>query len=104
MKNTKAAGNRRERQVRDELERDGWSVRKARMSFGAADLLAYNPVTKERMLVQVKANTGSPYKNFIPADRQLLIEDARIAGARAFLVHWPPHGDCEWIPEEDWPT
>lgn len=109
-KNTKAAGSARELKVKKKLEADGWQVRKARMSFGNADLLAYRVTNvwdeapiKERMLIQVKANKGNPWMNFRKEERAGLLEDAMIAGAEAYLVHWPPHGEENWIHSNDWP-
>lgn len=102
-KNTKAAGSARELKVKKNLEAKGWVVKKARMSFGNADLLCYHSYTKERMLVQVKANKGSPWMNFRKDERAGLLEDAEIAGAEAYLVHWPPHGEENWIHSKDWP-
>lgn len=102
-KNNKAYGDKRERQVKDKLVFEGWEVRKARMSFGAADLLARNHYSGERRLIQVKGNKGSPYANFGPADRAALLEDAGFAGASAWLAHWPPHGELKWYESKVWP-
>lgn len=101
-KNTKQAGDRRERQVKDRLVAKGCIVRKARMSFGNADLLVKWP-NGRRELLQVKANKGSPWMNFRKEERAGLLEDADIAGAEAYLVHWPPHGEERWIHSKDWP-
>lgn len=101
MKKTKAAGDNRERQVKKKLEAEGWVVRKARMSFGNADLLAYREGV--RWLVQVKANKGSPWMNFRKEERAGLLEDAEIAGGKAFLAHWPPHGELKWYESKEWP-
>src|SRR6266496_4430153 len=105
MTNTSRAGARKERMVKEFMEQDGYTVRKARMSFGSADLLCEKRENGklERILIQVKANKGSPYKNFGKADRDALSEDARIAGAKAWLVHWPAHYDMVIYAEEDWP-
>lgn len=118
-KNTKAAGNARELQVRRILEQDGWTVKKAYASFGAADLVATklivaeginspvdDEVTMLKWLIQVKANKGNAYKNFGPKDREELKLEAKLAGARATLVHWPPRCDRPggyWIDAQDWP-
>lgn len=102
-KNNKAYGDKRERQVKEVLVFDGWDVRKARMSFGSADLLARHIYSGERRMIQVKGNKGSPYANFGPADRKALLEDAGFAGASAWLAHWPPRGELKWYESKVWP-
>ena len=102
MKDTKAAGTRRENQVKRLLEDAGWLVMRAPASLGAADLVALKAGTTARLL-QVKANVGSPYKTFGRKERRELIEAAEKAGAVAELVHWPPHGECRWVPSVMWP-
>lgn len=82
---------------------DGWEVRKARMSFGAADLLARNHYSGERMFIQVKGNKGSPWHSFGPAAREFLREEALLAGASAWLAHWPPRGELKWYESKEWP-
>lgn len=101
-KNTKQAGNRRENQVRDELVKHGWTVKKPKVSLGPADLLARRG---ERVLaIQVKANYGNPYMNFRKDERKELIEEAKWINATPFLVHWPPYGECKWLPARKWPN
>lgn len=101
MKNTKAAGTRRENQVRDELVRLGWEVKKPKVSLGPADLLARR---RHRVLcIQVKANYGNAYMNFRRQERQELLEEAEWMKGKAVLVHWPPYGDCKWIWPKNWP-
>jgi len=102
VKNMKAAGTRRERQVRDLLIEDGWIVMRAPASIGAADLVALKANNTPRF-IQVKAVVGSPYKTFGPAERQELSMVARQAGGMAQLCHWPPRGPCRWVPEAVWP-
>jgi len=102
-KNNKAFGDKRERQVKELLVFEGWEVRKARMSFGNADLLAFNHYTKERRLIQVKGTKAGPYADFGPASRQALLDDAIIAGASAWLAHWPAHGELKWYESKEWP-
>lgn len=101
-KNGKAAGTRRENQVRDRLVSYGWSVKKPKVSLGPADLLARRG---DRVLaIQVKANYGSPYMNFRKQERAELVDEAKWINATPFLVHWPPYGDCLWLPARKWPS
>lgn len=102
MKNNKAAGTRRENQVRDLLAAEGWVVMRAPASIGAADLIALKAGELPR-LVQVKANTGNPYKTFGPKERRELMDVAEQAGGIAELCHWPPHGACNWLGSAVWP-
>lgn len=101
-KNRKAAGSSRERQLRDQLRNEGWVVYKGGGSLGPADLVCLKR-GRQPMLIQSKANVGSPWKNFGRSERQLLYEEARQAGALAFLVHWPPHGRQAWLHSSEWP-
>lgn len=101
MKNCKVAGNRREAQVRTELEKYGWTVRKARASLGAADLVALRGSRK--LLIQVKAVKGNAYKTFGPKDRAELIKESEFCGGTPVLVHWPPYGNCRWLWVRHWP-
>lgn len=102
MKKTKAAGNRRENQVKAILEAEGFTVTKARLSLGACDLVAVKD--DEKLLVQVKANKGSPWMNFRKEERVELLHDAELSGGIPVLAHWPPHGKLEYYWEEDWPS
>lgn len=102
-KNCKAAGTARENQVKRQEEAAGWTVRRAPASIGEDDLLALKPGERPR-LIQVKANKGSPYKNFQPEERAALLAAAERAGAEAWLVHWPPHGKQRWIHSSAWPS
>lgn len=92
---------------------------RAPASIGAADLLAIRPVKLAEnststwtiksvcrvLLVQVKANKGGgPYANFRPRERIELMDAANDSGGEAWLVWWPPHGQCRWIPPNEWPT
>ncbi len=108
-KKTKAAGTARERQVKAQLEAEGWVVVRSPASGSPVDLWAmrvqdggYQAGTWA-MGLQIKANTGSPFKNFQPQERQELRDIAERAGATPWLVHWPPHKPCRWIKPEEWP-
>lgn len=103
MKNCKAAGTRRENQVKKLMESEGWTVLRAPASIGEADLIAMKAGERNR-LVQVKSNKdGGPYKSFGPKARAALRDAARSAGAVAELVWWPPRGECRWYDEAVWP-
>lgn len=107
-------GHDRERQVRKLLEKQGWWVCRAAGSLGDVDLVALTgrvfdvdgaPFYGEgAILIEVKANKGSPYQHFRRDERARLRDAAELAGAPAYLCHWPPRGKPRWIPEEDWPT
>lgn len=94
-------GRERELKVRNELRKLGWFV--GRLHLSIADLVALKDGEPSR-LVEVKANQGSPYKNFEPADRLALRVAAELAGAEAWLAHWPARSELRWIPASEWPT
>lgn len=95
-------GCKRERQVRQALEAQGWWVARAAGSLGDADLVALKTGETPRLL-EVKANEGSPYKTFSRERRMQLRLAARRAGAVAELVHWPSRANPVFIPEDEWP-
>lgn len=101
-KNTAAAGNRRENDVKRILEAEGWEVIKTRLSKSPIDLFARKGV--EQLLVQVKANKGSPTMNFRKEEREALLEELSRynENTSAWLVHWPPHGTCDWYSKTQW--
>jgi Holliday junction resolvase len=99
----KAAGTRRENQVRDLLASEGWVVMRAPASIGAADLIALKDGSTSRF-IQVKATAGGPYKTFGPGERRELSQVAKQAGGVAELCWWPPRGACRWVSEQDWPV
>lgn len=105
----KSKGTAREHQVRKQEEEAGWVATRGAGSHGCADLwLARKDVRgrvayPELRLVQVKANTGSPYKNFPPSERAELRALAEQTGGTAELCHWPPHGKQRWISQDAWP-
>lgn len=103
MKNTKAAGTKRENQVKAGLEADGWVVIRAPASIGAADLVALKRGFPPK-IIQVKANKdGGPYANFRREERAELARIAHQAGGVAELCWWPPHGKCRWLAAAVWP-
>lgn len=71
-------------------------------SLGDADLVALRAGSRP-MLVEVKSTAGGPYERFGPADRAALLFAARLAGADAVLVWWPPRGQIRFIPSSEWP-
>lgn len=108
-----ARGHDKERKVRRLLEEEGWWTCRAAGSLGDADIVALRPglideptlggMLADARLVEVKANTGSPFKNFQPSDRRDLMEAAERAGAEAWLCHWPPRAKPRWLSTSDWP-
>lgn len=115
-KNAKAAGTRRELQVVEQYREAGWVAFRTPASLGVCDVVAMRaarqvtvigrhpiPRIAQIRMIEVKANTGSPYKTFVPEDRQALSTAARIAGAEAVLFHWPAHGEPREYQESEWP-
>lgn len=104
-------GDNFEREMRKQLEMDGWFVARAAGSLGDADLVATRYVTEGPLndplaavwLIECKTTAQGPYERFSPADRQKLSKAARRAGASAWLVWRPPRGTLRWIHESDWP-
>lgn len=112
-------GHDRERAVQDLLQGEDWWVGRIAGSLGDVDLVAArawradtplvrNPETRlqlRRLLfVEVKSTAGGPYERFGPKARADLSFAARLAGAEAWLVHWPPRKQPEWIPASHWPS
>lgn len=95
-------GHDRERAVRLQLETDGWIVIRAAGSLGTVDLVALR-AGEPPMLLEVKSTAGGPYERFGPVERATMIRAARVAGAHAFLVWWPPRKPPRWIPSSEWP-
>lgn len=74
---------------------------RAPASLGAVDVIAIKD--GEIIFEELKSTKDGPYKNFGPKDREELSLMARLAGAAAFLVWWPPRSQPVAIPEADWP-
>jgi len=95
-------GHDRERQVRQQLELDGWVVVRAAGSLGVVDLIALKRGERPR-LIEVKSTAGSPYERFGPAKRLQLAHVADLADADALLAWWPPNGELHLIDSSNWP-
>jgi Holliday junction resolvase len=94
------AGAVRERQVQDQLERNGWVVTRCAGSkgHGAYDLHCSKAGYPTR-LVQVKATAAGPFSGFPPAERRELLEAARGCRCEAELCWWPSdRKGCRWLP------
>jgi Holliday junction resolvase len=105
-------GAQREHAVKRMLEADGWVIAKTAGSKTCVDIWAMRRnaygrysgvVNSEVMAIQVKGNAGSPWMNFRSIERADLGLLAAKAGATPWLIHWPPHGECRWYPESEWP-
>ena len=96
-------GHDRERAVKALLEADDWFVTRAAGSLGDADLVALRVGDRPR-LIEVKSTARGPYHGFGPKARADLLFAARMAGARALLCWWPPHGKPTWIDSSEWPA
>jgi Holliday junction resolvase len=94
-------GTTRERQVRAQLEADGWVVVRAAGSLGPVDLVALRNGTAR--LIQVKGTAKGPWHSFGPDDRQAMLWLADRAGAEAWLAWWPPRREPKWIASWQWP-
>jgi Holliday junction resolvase len=95
-----ARGANRERQLQARLTEDGWVVQRSAGSKGVCDLLALR--RGEAYLIEVKSGK-TPFADFGPAKRKALREAAKVAGAKALLVHWPPNKVPVWHFEKSWP-
>jgi hypothetical protein len=79
-----------------------------RTSAGGGDLIASRRIVEgpfrnpEVRLVEVKS-TSRPFERFGPEDRLAMKAVALLAGATAWLAHWPKGGELRWIPESEWP-
>ncbi len=106
---TAQRGIARERDLRRLLEAEGWWVGRCAGSLGDADLVAVRRLYDEHRvskvwLIEVKTTAAGPFHSFGPKQRAELLEAARIAGAEAWLVHWPPHQrEPRWIGPDEWP-
>lgn len=101
--NAKAKGSKKELQSKRLLEADGWQVTKAGGSLGCADLVALKNGERP-MLVQVKATSAGPFHSFGPAERMLLLETAKRAGAVPVLAWWKLRArEHRLIESWDWP-
>ncbi len=102
----------RERAVRKLLEADGWLAFRAPASLGCADVIAMrrsdwwteNQHESNVRLIEVKSTARGPYEHFGPAARQRLRDAAELAGADAYLAHWPSRGRLVWYHESGWPA
>lgn len=102
-KQTKAAGTKRENQVKQLLIDDEWFAFRSPASLGVCDVFAVKCGERPRM-VEVKANLdGGPYMNFRKADRIALKAAAKRACADAYLCWWPPRGEPRFIHADEWP-
>ena len=95
----------------DVLAAEGWLCASRRHIGGAGDVLAVRALVGglsgldhlDAMLIEVKSTARSPWVNFLPADRQAMVETAEKHGAEAWLYWWPPRRDLQRIPASDWP-
>ncbi len=111
---SRSRGIQRERDLRRQLELAGWWVGRCAGSLGDADLVAvraqYGTIMSKQVLlrqirlIEVKTTAAGPFHSFGPKQRAELLEAARIAGAEAWLVWWPPRQkDPQWIGPDEWP-
>jgi hypothetical protein len=120
-KRAPGAGNARELKVMDLLATEGWLCASRRHIGGAGDILAVRSFLSDSpleavlrpymngagmtkaMLIEVKSTTRSPWVNFLPSDRQAMVETAERHGCEAWLYWWPPRRDLQRIPASEWP-
>jgi hypothetical protein len=114
---TASRGAAREHKVRRMLEADDWVIARSAGSKSVVDLWAMvrrdiraeyegrpcGQTVTEVLAIQIKGNAGSPWMNFRAEERAELGLIAAKAGAVPWLVHWPPHGECRWYAESEWP-
>lgn len=101
-KGASARGRAREREVKKQLEAEGFFVIKAGGSLGEMDLVALK-AGQRGMAIEVKSTTAGPFHSFGPAKREALIAAAEKAGLEPYLVFWPPHKKLEYIGWVHWP-
>lgn len=99
---TASKGHGRERQLKKQMEADGWIVFRAPASLGVCDLMALRS-GETPLMIEVKSNDGNAWMHFRWRDRADLLEAAVQAGADAWLVHWPSRQQPRWIHSSDWP-
>lgn len=95
-------GRARELAYLRHLEREGWEAWRI---DGTADIVALRSGERPHLL-QVKS-TVTPYAHFQPAERALLRDQAKRAGAACALIWWPKGKglrSAEWIDEAAWPN
>lgn len=95
-------GHDRERAWKRRNIDEGRFAMRSPASLGEVDVISLK-AGEPTYFDEVKANEGSPFKNFSPADRAELLEVAEVAGAEARLVHWPRRKQPTVIPSEEWP-
>jgi Holliday junction resolvase len=117
---TASRGANRERQVKRQLESEGWAVTRGAGSHGEADLWAakervdivsaFSAVEGENVktgtelrLIQVKTDKRNPYDHFGPKEREALIALADQTGGTCELFWWPANKPLRVIPESEWP-
>ena len=81
-------------------ERD-WFAMRAPASLGPVDVIAIKD--GEIRFEELKSTKAGPFHAFGPADRAELSFMAKLAGASATLVWWPPRSKPVEIPESAWP-
>lgn len=95
-------GIQRERDLVNLLRGEDWFALRAPASLGCADVVALKDGHRP-LMVEMKSTTRSPFSGFPPADRAELLFMAALAGAEAWLVHWPKRSEPLWISPEHWP-
>ena len=95
-------GHDRERALVHDLRASGWFAMRSPASKGVADVIALKAGHRPRM-IEVKSTTRSAFVAFGPAERDELRLAAELAGAEAWLVHWPKRSRPKWIRSTDWP-
>src|SRR5215216_84817 len=97
-------GIKRERQVREKLEEEGYAVVRAAGSLGCIDLVA-GKSSWATLAIEVKADDEKfgPFNNFGPGKREALLSLAEKAGWVPVLAWWPSRGKLRWIKPTEWP-
>lgn len=103
VKNPKALGTRRERDVVDLMKADGWIAFRVAGSLGPADVVALRRGSRPQ-LIQVKAGGNPTFGTCGPAERNALSIAAKKADADAIICLWKNGASFpRFIFEEDWP-
>jgi len=79
-----------------------WFAMRAPASLGPVDVIAMKDGERTRF-EELKSTAAGPFHSFGPKDRAELSFIAKLAGADAFLIWWPPRSKPIEFPEDSWP-
>lgn len=92
---------RERKRVHYHRDRD-WFALRAPASLGPVDVIAMKDGERTRF-EELKSTAAGPFHSFGPKDRAELSFIAKLAGADAYLIWWPPRSEPIEFPEDSWP-